>query len=107
LALSKKSARSSALRSSGNRLTRYLEPLVRSAIVFVHHAKFLRQAEKAFRMPDKKIAAGIQAMPELLDEALLLGFIKNKSSRCGTDHVVAARQEFGLQIVKVELHELL
>src|SRR5438128_4925815 len=47
-----------------------LDTLIRGAIVFMHHAKFLCKAEKAFGVTHKEIAARVQAVPELLDQAL-------------------------------------
>ena len=73
----------------------------------MHHAEFLRQAEKTLRMADKKIAAGIQAMPKLFDQALLFGFVEIDHDVAAENDVVAARQKFGFQIVEVELDELL
>ena len=72
----------------------------------MHHAEFLRQAEQALRMAHKKIAAGIQAMPKLFDKALLFGFVKIDHDVATKNDVVAAREKFGLEIVKVELDEL-
>jgi len=41
-----------------------LVALISGAVVFMNHAEFLAQAEQAFRMPDKEVSAGIQAMPK-------------------------------------------
>ena len=79
--------------------------LIGSAVVFVHHLEFLRQAEEALGVTDKQVAAGIQAMPELVDQALLLGFVEINHDVAAENDVVAAGQEFGLQIVKIELHQ--
>src|SRR5947209_4209064 len=57
-------------------------------------------------MTDKEVASGIQAVPELLDQALLLGFIEVDHDVAAEDDVVATWQEFGLEIVKVELDQL-
>ena len=107
MALSKKSARSSSPRSSGRLLTVILKLSVSGAVVLVHHAEFLREAEKAFGVPDEEIAIGIQAVPELFDETLLLGFVEIDHDVAAEDEVVALRQKFGLQIVKVELDQFL
>ena len=58
-------------------------------------------------MTDKEISAGIQAVPELFDQALLFGFVEIDHHVAAENDVVAARQEFGLQIVEVELDEVL
>jgi hypothetical protein len=73
----------------------------------MHHAEFLRQAEEAFRMAHKKIAAGIQAMPKLLDQALLFRFVKIDHDVAAENNVVATGKVFRLEIVEVELDELL
>src|SRR5256885_12456278 len=56
-------------------------------------------------MPNKEISGGIQAVPKLFNQALLLGFVEINHHVTAEDNVVAARQELGLQVVKVELHE--
>src|SRR5436853_7914680 len=56
-------------------------------------------------MPNKEISGGIQAVPKLFNQALLLGFVEINHYVTAEDNVVAARQELGLQVVKVELHE--
>jgi hypothetical protein len=68
------------------------------------HAEFLCQPKKALGMADKEIAGGIQAVPELLDQALLLGLIEVDHDVAAKNDVVAPGQEFGFEIVKVELH---
>ncbi len=85
----------------------HLKPLVSGSVVFVNHLEFLRQTKKAFRVADKQVSAGIQAMPELFDQALLLGFVEIDHHVAAEDDVVAARQEFGLQVVEVELDQVL
>src|SRR5229473_2733614 len=57
-------------------------------------------------MPNKEISGGIQAVPKLFNQALLLGFVKINHHVAAEDNVVAARQELRFQIVKVELDEL-
>ena len=69
------------------------------------HSEFLREAEKAFRVADEEEAAGIQAVPELFDQALLLGFVEIDHDVAAENDVVASREEFGFEIVKVELDE--
>ena len=81
--------------------------MISGAVVLMHHAEFLRQSEKALCMADKKIPAGILAMPKLFDQALLLGFVEIDHDVAAKNNVVAARKEFGFEIVKVELDELL
>ncbi len=54
-------------------------------------------------MANEEVAAGIQAMPELFDQSLLLSFIEIDHHVAAKDDVVAARQEFGFKVVKVEL----
>src|SRR5205814_8118285 len=56
-------------------------------------------------MPNKEISGGIQAVPKLFNQALLLGFVEINHHVTAEDYVAAARQELGLQVVKVELHE--
>src|SRR4029077_13751055 len=63
-----------------------LVALISGAVVLMNHAEFLAQAEQAFRMPDKEVPAGIQAMPELFNQALLFGFVE-------IDHHVAAKND--------------
>src|SRR5256884_2937547 len=46
-------------------------------------------------------------MPKLFNQALLFGFVEIDHDIAAEDNVVAARQEFRFQIVKVELHEFL
>src|ERR1700722_9581069 len=58
-------------------------------------------------MAHEKVAARIQAMPKLLDQALLLGFVKIDHDVAAENDVVAPRQKFGFEIVEVELHEVL
>ncbi len=73
----------------------------------MHHAEFGGKSEETFGVADKEVAAGIQAMPELFDEALLFGFVEIDHDVAAEDDVVAARQEFGFQVVEVELNEFL
>jgi hypothetical protein len=42
----------------------------------VGHREFVGQAEKALGVADEKKALRIEAPPELVDEPLLLGFVK-------------------------------
>src|SRR6266566_5164550 len=56
-------------------------------------------------MPNKEISGGIQAVPKLFNQTLLLGFVEINHHVTAEYNVVAARQELGLQVVKVELHE--
>ncbi len=56
-------------------------------------------------MSDEEIARGVQAMPELLDQAFLLGFIEIDHHVAAEDDVVAAGQELGFEVVKVKLHK--
>src|SRR4029077_5921171 len=85
----------------------HLNTLIGGAIVFMHHAEFLRKAKETFRMSDKKIAAGIQAVIKLIDEALLFGFVEINHHVAAKNHVVAPRQEFSFEIVEVELDKFL
>ncbi len=71
------------------------------------HAEFLTQAEQTFRVPNEEISGGIQAMPKLFNQALLFGFVEIDHHVAAENDVVAARQEFRFQVVKVELHEVL
>src|SRR6267378_4330366 len=84
-----------------------LVALVSGAIVFMNHAEFLTQPEQTFGVPNKEVSSRIQAMPKLFNQALLFGFVEIDHHVAAEDNVVAARQEFRFQIVKVELHELL
>src|SRR5204863_9252309 len=84
-----------------------LVPLVGGAVVLVNHAKLLGQAKQTFRMPNKEVSAGIQTVPKLFDQALLLGFVEINHDIATEDDVVTARQELRFQVVKVELHEFL
>src|SRR6516225_882718 len=70
------------------------------------HAEFLRQAEKTFGMADKEVAAGIETVPDLVDQALLFRLIEIDHHVAAENDVVAPGKKFGLQIVKVELHKL-
>src|SRR5690242_20082219 len=72
----------------------------------MHHAKLLGKSKKTFRMTDEEIAAGIQAVPELFDEALLLGGVEIDHDVAAKDDVVAAGKKFRFEIVKVKLNEL-
>src|SRR5262249_3504369 len=83
----------------------HLDALISCAIVFVHHTELLREAEKAFGVANEEIAAGIQAVIKLVDEALLLGFIEIDHDVTTKNDVVAARQEFCFEIMEVELDE--
>src|SRR6266852_7273090 len=84
-----------------------LVALVSGAVVFMNHAKLLSQTEQTFSVPNEEVSSGIQAMPKLFNQALLFGFVEIDHHVAAEDNVVAARQEFRFQIVKVELHEFL
>src|SRR5258705_14018304 len=58
-------------------------------------------------MPNKEVSSGIQAVPKLFNQALLLGFIEINHDVAAEDNVITARQELGFQVVKVELDEFL
>src|ERR1700674_4871620 len=73
----------------------------------MEHAELLRESEETFRVADEEIAGRIQAVPEFVNQTLLFGFVKIDHDVAAEDDVVAARQEFSFQIVKVELDELL
>jgi hypothetical protein len=81
----------------------HLKTLIGGAVVFAP-CEIFGSSRKTFGMADE--AAGIQAVVELVDEALLFGFIEIDHDVAAEDDVVAARQEFGLQVVKVELDKL-
>jgi hypothetical protein len=72
----------------------------------MHHAELLREAEQAFRMANKEVSAGIQAVPEFFDQPLLLGFVKINHHVATQNYVVAPGQEFGLKVVEVELNQI-
>src|SRR5690349_1053374 len=72
----------------------------------MHHAELLGKSKKTFRMTDEEIAAGIQAVPEFFDEALLLGGVEIDHDVAAKDDVVAAGKKFRFEIVEVELDEL-
>jgi len=84
-----------------------LVALVSGAVVFMDHAEFLSQPKQTFGVPNEKISGGIQAMPKLFNQALLFGFVEVDHHVAAENDVVAARQEFRFQVVKVELHEFL
>src|SRR5260370_33224819 len=73
----------------------------------MNHAEFLGQAEQTFRMSNKQVSGGIQAVPKLFNQALLFGIVEINHDVAAEDNVVAARQELRFQVVKVELHECL
>src|ERR1700739_4892234 len=73
----------------------------------MNHAEFLSKAEQTFGVTDEEISRRIQAVPKLFDQALLLSFVEINHHVAAENYVVASRQEFSLQVVKVELHELL
>src|SRR5437879_2944687 len=81
--------------------------LIGCAVVLMEHAEFLREPEETFRMADEEIARRIQAVPEFFNQTLLLGFVEIDHDVAAKDDVVAARQEFRFQVVKVELDEFL
>src|SRR2546425_11162448 len=56
-------------------------------------------------MPDEEEPGGIQTVPELFNQALLLGFVKIDHDVAAENNVVAARQELGLEVVKIKLDE--
>src|SRR5271169_1716068 len=82
-----------------------LVSLVSGAVVFMNHTEFLSQAKETLRMAHKKVSGWIQAVPKLFDQALLLGFVEINHHVAAEDDVIAARQEFGFQVVEVELDE--
>src|ERR1700682_426483 len=84
-----------------------LVALVSGAVVFMDHAEFLSQPKQTFGVSHEEISGGIQAMPKLFDQALLFGFVEVDHHVAAENNVVAARQEFRFQVVKVKLHELL
>jgi len=49
------------------------------------HFEALGESKKAFGVADEQVAAGIQAVPEFVDEPLFVRLRQNKSSRCGTE----------------------
>src|SRR5690348_3121360 len=57
-------------------------------------------------MTDEEVAAGVHAVPELFNQALLLSFVEINHDVAAKDDVVATGQEFGLEVVKVELDQL-
>ena len=69
------------------------------------HAKSLREPEQTLGVADEEIATRVQAMPELVDEALLLGFVKVDHDVAAENDVIAAGKKFGFEIVEVELDE--
>jgi hypothetical protein len=72
----------------------------------VYHFEFLREAKEALGVSHKQIATWIQAMPELIDEALLFRFIKINHHVAAQNNVVPAWKKLGFQVVKVELHQV-
>src|SRR5215471_4168945 len=58
-------------------------------------------------MTNEEIAAGIQAVVKLIYKALLFRFVEIDHYVAAKNNVVAARQKFRFQIVKVELNEFL
>src|ERR1700730_19186792 len=72
----------------------------------MYHFEFLRQAKQALGVPYKQIAAWIQAMPELIDKALLFCFVEIKHHVAAQNNVVAAWKELGFQVMKVELYKV-
>ena len=65
------------------------------------------QAKQAFRMAHEQVALRIQAAVELFDQPLLLGFVEIHHDVAAEDHIVALRQVFGFQVVKVEVDQFL
>src|SRR3989442_15922637 len=68
----------------------------------MNHAELLCQPKQTFRVPNEKISGRIQAVPKLFNQTLLLGLVKINHHVAAEDNVVAARQEFRFQVVKVE-----
>src|SRR5260370_42211787 len=58
-------------------------------------------------MPDEEEPGGIQTVPELFNQALLLRFVKIDHDVAAENNVVAARRELGVEVVEVKLHECL
>ena len=85
----------------------YLVALVCGAVVLVDHAELVGEPEQALGMAHEQISVGIQAAVELLHQPFLLGFVEIDHHVAAEDDVVALRQEFGLQVMKVEVDEFL
>src|SRR5262249_45638643 len=58
-------------------------------------------------MADEEISACVQTVIELVDETFLFGLVEIDHDVPAEDDVVAARKEFGFQIMEVELDEFL
>src|SRR5207237_1412721 len=86
---------------------RSLDSLICGAVVLMNHAELVCESKQTFRVAHKEITLGIKTAIELVDQALLLGFIEVDHYVAAENHVVALRQELGLEIVKVEVNELL
>jgi hypothetical protein len=71
----------------------------------MNHAEFLRQAKQALCVTNKQKATWIEAMVKLIDQAFLFCFVEINHDVAAQDNVVAPRQEFGFQVVEVELDQ--
>ena len=107
-ALSKKRSRSSEACSSEEKLTATTSIRWYTVALFsMNHVELGCEPEEALRVADEEIALGIQAAMELVDEPLLLRLVEIDHHVAAENDVVALRQIFRFQIVKIELHEIL
>jgi hypothetical protein len=83
---------------------RSLNFLVHGRAVLMNHVKFRSESEQAFRVTNEKIAFGIQATVEFVNQAFLFGLVEIDHHIAAKNHVVAQGQIFRFQIVEVELN---
>src|SRR5271156_1136892 len=86
---------------------RPLDSLVHRRVVLMNHVVSFRQAKQTLRVPYKQIAFRIQAAMKFFNQTLLFRLVEINHHVAAENRVVALRQVFRLQIVKVELHQAL
>ena len=86
---------------------RALDSLIHGRVVLVNHVEFGGKSEQTLGVAHEKIAFRIQAAMEFVDQALLLRLVEIDHDIAAENHVVALRQKFRFQIVKVELNQIL
>ncbi len=72
----------------------------------MHHGEFVGQGKQAFRVAHEQVALEIETARELFQQALLFGFVKIHHDVAAEDHIIALRQVFCFQIMKVEMDDL-
>src|SRR5580658_3009185 len=86
---------------------RPLDSLVHRRVVLMDHVESLRQPKQTLRVPHKQITFRIQAAMEFINQTLLLRLVEIDHHIAAENRIITLRQIFGLQIVKVELHQAL